>query len=229
MRSSAIGTAAVVTLLLAFAVLSWRSRDHVLVASFWFEGVTFEIDGYRPEAWGGELTSEEKRLIESTARAELSTAFAGLRVRFADARDGRYRVQVVQNLARHPFSPFRTGFAAAGESRSVWLLGGRGAVSFSVLAGNAISCAPLPWHRHTIVEGIGRGIGRAAAHEFAHLFFPAGAIDSRADIRSYEYHSAWRAEQYYGPMHWSQAWPLLVRRFGPVKIATAGPSTAQDP
>ncbi len=89
-------------------------------------------------------------------------------------------------------------------------------MSFGVLAGNAISYAPLPWHRPTIVEAIGRGIGRAAAHEFAHQFFPTSSIDSMADIHSYEYGSAWRAEQYYGPMHWSHAWPLLVRRFGPV-------------
>jgi len=215
-RAAAIGVAGVVIVAFTFGVLRWHSRDHVVVAGFWFEDLTFDVDGFPPETWGGPLTEEEQQQIKSTARAELAAAFAGLRVRFSDGHDGMYRVRVVQNLTRHQFSPFRTSFGAAGESRSISLLGGRGAVSFSVLAGNAISYAPLPWHRATIVEAIGRGIGRAAAHEFAHQFFPPGAIDSAADVESYEYHSAWRAQQYYGPMHWTHAWPLLVGRFGPV-------------
>jgi hypothetical protein len=124
------------------------------------------------------------------------------------------RVRVVQDLPRDPLSPFRKFFGAAGESRAAWPLGGRGGVSFTVLAGNAISYASPQETRSGIVAAIGRGVGRAAAHEFAHQFLPTSDIHASRDVRSYEYATAWRAEQYYGALHWHNAWPLLVRRFG---------------
>ena len=65
-----------------------------------------------------------------------------------------------------------------------------------------------------MVEGIGRGIGRAAAHEFAHQFLGSAPIHDSKDIKSYEYGSAGRAEQYYGEMRWDIARPLLEKRVG---------------
>ncbi len=65
-----------------------------------------------------------------------------------------------------------------------------------------------------MVEAIGRGIGRAAAHEFAHQFLGSAPIHDSKDIKSYEYGTAGRAEQYYGDMRWDIARPLLEKRIG---------------
>jgi hypothetical protein len=86
-------------------------------------------------------------------------------------------------------------------------------VSFGVLAASAIGYAPQDADRGAVVEGIGRGIGRAAVHEFAHQFLPSAAIHGE-DVRSYEYGAANRPEQFYGEMHWDIAWPLLKKRLG---------------
>lgn len=65
-----------------------------------------------------------------------------------------------------------------------------------------------------MIEAIGRGIGRAAVHEFTHQLLPTADVHDSTDVRSYEYASAARPEQYFGNMRWSLAWPLLHRRFG---------------
>ena len=77
-------------------------------------------------------------------------------------------------------------------------LGGQGAVSFSWLAGSALGYAPEDATRSDLLDAIGRGIGRSAIHEFTHLFLPKEAIHGSRDIRSYDYHSATRREQYFG-------------------------------
>lgn len=63
-------------------------------------------------------------------------------------------------------------------------------------------------------EGIGRGIGRVAAHEFAHLILGAAAVHNDLDEDSYEYPSPDRASQHYGQLHWTTAWPLLRQKLG---------------
>jgi hypothetical protein len=222
MRSLAIGVAGVLTALVGGWMLHRESRVHIVVASFWFEDSPFAIAGFAPARGGGALTVDELRVVEARAWAELRAAFDGLRVTFSSQRNAMYRVGVVQELRQAPWSPFRRFFGAAGESRAVRPLGGRGAVSFSVLADNAVAYAPTDATRATILDGIGRGLGRAAAHEFAHQFFPTLQIHASTDVASYEYPSAARAEQYYGQLHWDLAWPLLVERFGPVQTKRAG-------
>ena len=64
-----------------------------------------------------------------------------------------------------------------------------------------------------LIEAIGRGVGRAAVHEFTHQLLPRAAIHS-ANIRSYEYTSAARPEQYFGDMQWDLALLLLQQRLG---------------
>jgi hypothetical protein len=64
------------------------------------------------------------------------------------------------------------------------------------------------------MAAIGRGIGRAAAHEFAHQFLGSTDIHSRQDVRNYEYRSADRVEQYYGEMRWGAAAPIIAKRMG---------------
>jgi hypothetical protein len=175
-------------------------------AGFWFEHVAFES-----ARLGGPLSSDDMTLIGRAARAELVSAFQGLPITFTDRRDTRYRVSVVQEV----FDPrFRRRVGSAGESRAVSWIGGAGSVSFSFLAGGAVSYAPLDARRATIVEAIGRGIGRTAVHEFTHQLLPTAPIHDSRNVRSYEFASAARAEQYYGPMEWDLAWPLLQRRIG---------------
>jgi hypothetical protein len=99
----------------------------------------------------------------------------------------------------------------SGESYGLGPLGGGGTVSFLVAALGAVAHAPAGASRQEIVDGMGRGIGRAAVHEFAHAIVNA---NHSTDERSYEYRNSDRVGQYYGDVHWADAGPLLQRRFG---------------
>lgn len=216
-------TALVITLGSGWVLHSQR-RGHVVVGSFWFdESVAFAIEGFTPARGGGALSITEIGHVEAVARRELRAAFTGLRVRFIAGRDAMYRVRVVQQLEPVPWAPLPRMLAAAGESRAVRPIGGGGAVSFRVLADNAVAYAPPGAARTVVLDGIGRGLGRAAAHEFAHQFFPSAQFHVSRDVASYEFASAARAEQYYGHLHWDVAWPLLAQRFGPITTGSPAP------
>lgn len=204
-----IAAVAIATLLGAYGGLKWWSQFHVVEAGFWFDEVTFELPHLAASGYGGALTDEEQRTIVAVARAELRQAFDGLRIRFSDDRDAHYAVRVLQQ-----FTGMR-GTGAAGESRVVRPLGGAGAVNFLMLGSQAISHAPPGAGRGEIVEAIGRGIGRAAVHEFAHQLVPHVQLHDTTDASSYEFSYSSRPAQYYGTMHWDTAWPALVRKLGP--------------
>ena len=87
-------------------------------------------------------------------------------------------------------------------------------MNFSMLAAYAESYAPSDAERPAIVAAIGRGVGRAAVHEFAHQLLGSGPIDRTADRKTFEFGSAARPEQYYGEMRWGEAAAMLYRRFG---------------
>jgi hypothetical protein len=106
--------------------------------------------------------------------------------------------------------------APSGESRRIAGLGGQGAVNFQLLSNSAIAYAPEGANRAEIIEAIGRGVGRAAVHEFAHQLLGTFPIHDSKDRQSYEYPTADRREQYYGDMHWDIAGPLLKEKFGPL-------------
>jgi hypothetical protein len=188
-----------------FLALAACASQRATTVGFWFEPVT-----YSSSRFGAPLTPQERKTIESVAREEITRAFRGLRILLSDRRDARFRVRVVQEL-RDP--RFRGNMAVAGSSRAVSLFGGDGAVNFSFLAAGAESFAPPEADRASIVSAIGRGIGRAAVHEFAHQLLGTAQFERTQDRRSYEYGSAAREGQYYGEIHWSEAWPGLVRRF----------------
>jgi hypothetical protein len=58
-------------------------------------------------------------------------------------------------------------------------------------------------------------VGRAAVHEFTHQILGRDApIDGSKDVGSYEYGSTDRAAQYYGPIRWDLAAPLLRKKLG---------------
>lgn len=188
------------------AASSGAACRRTVSAGFFFEPVS-----HRAAAVGGALTAADLHVIEGVARAELRQAFDGLRIVFGDARDARFRVAVVQQLT----DPASTApMFVAGESRALRGFGGSGAVNFSLLAAHALSCAPADADRQALLAAIGRGVGRAAAHEFAHLLLRTAPIHDSSDIESYEYASAGRCQQYFGPMHWAIAGPWLRARFG---------------
>jgi hypothetical protein len=182
--------------------LNGRSEGRPREAGFWFEPVSYDSS-----ALGGPITPRDLDTIASSARSEIAHAFAGLPILVSDRRDATYEVRVVQGLTD---PRFRSDIEVAGESRAVSGLGGRGAVSFRLIAGHAIGYAPPGADRATIIEGIGRGIGRAAVHEFTHQLLPTSQIHGH-DRQSYEFGSASRPEQYYGAMRWDIARPMLLR------------------
>jgi hypothetical protein len=199
----AVGACVVVTAVL-WAIPD-APRDGVVYASFGFDRVT-----YSSPVLGGALTSDDLATIESVARAELATAFQGLLIAITNRRDTRYHVRVVQELDD---SPLTRPTWVAGSSHAVPGFGGSGAVNFTYFASGALVFAPPEASRAELIDAIGRGLGRGAAHEFAHQFLGA-AIHATNDRGSYEYHAASRPQQYYGPMHWDVAGPLLEKRFG---------------
>lgn len=187
--------------LAAGCTLPAQERD--VTAGFWFEPVSYES-----QFLGGPLTAADLDTIASVARAELATAFRDFRVTLSDRRDARYRVRVVQEVVSQAMQrktwiaghAFASGFGGAGE------------VSFLYFASGAQAYAPADLPRSELIAAIGRGIGRGAAHEYAHLI--GYAAHASRDPGSYEYHAASRPEQYFGPMHWATAAPLLEKRLG---------------
>jgi hypothetical protein len=175
-------------------------------AGFWYEDRPFALPADPAKKLGGLLTEPELESIKQISRTELDRAFAGLRVRVTEDRRAFWRVEVLQSLRT------RRQLPSAGESVPLGMLGGSGSVAFDLVAFKAIQYAPDRASRQAIIEGIGRGIGRVAADEFAHQILNADAVHNDADENSYEYPSPDRASQYYGELHWTTARPFLERR-----------------
>jgi len=206
-RQALVVVVALVVLGGTWWVTTGRQRVTGIAVGFWFEPVTFESE------WlGGALTAGDLAAIEDGARVEIAEAFRGYPLLLSDRRDARYRVAVVPQVLIQRRG--RAGYAAAGESRAISGFGGSGAVSFSFLASGAVACAPDAASRSTVVEAIGRGIGRTAVHELVHQLFPLAPLHKSSDVQSYEYRFAGRCQQFFGPMRWSLAEPLLKARFG---------------
>jgi hypothetical protein len=181
-------------------------------AGFWFEAVSYDRGEPMVERLGGPLTADELARIAAIARSEVDGAFAGLALDISGRRDATYRVRVVQELqnVRAPKYP-----GPAGESRVFAGLGGQGAVNFRLMVSSAVVYAPEGADRETFIQGIGRGIGRTAVHEFTHqLLNRSRIVDSDDDPLSYEYRSADRPAHFYGTLHWAHARPTLERRLG---------------
>ena len=204
-----IAAAAVAAVLALATLLERGSRRRVVEAHFWFDGVNFDLAG-REEKLGGPLTAHERQRIQAVAFSELKEAYKGLRVRFVETPGGPYRIRVMQEF------PARRGPAnPAGIARPLGPLGGEAAVNFRAVASLALYHAPRDADRAMAVDGIGRGIGRTAAHELAHLILVGEPLTGSTDAQSYEYESPDRPEQYYGSLHWDTSWPLLVAKLGP--------------
>ena len=203
-----VGMLAVLTASVVFLILSRQASMSSTGAGFWFEAGTYRLPADSTTKLGGPLTRDEIAAIERIARSELERAFVDLRISFNTNRNAFWRVAVVQ-------APRGRGpLPVAGQSFGLGPLGGRGVVGFEILASNGVAHAPPDATRSIMIDAIGRGIGRAAAHEFAHQILGTGVAHDYADADSYEYYSSNRASQYYGDLHWSVAWPLLQRKLG---------------
>jgi hypothetical protein len=178
----------------------------IATAGFWYGNDTFALPARAAEQLGGLLTGAELESIKARSRAEVERAFAGMTVSITDRHDAFWRVEVVRAL--RPRGPLPN----AGESMPHGFLGGSGGVSFDLVALKAIQYAPAGATRQTIIDGIGRGIGRVAAHEFAHQMINSAEMHNPRDENSYEYPSPDRAAQYYGELRWTTARPLLEQR-----------------
>ena len=189
-----------------YAALQRQSARQVIEVGFWFSDVTYELPRLRAEGMEP-LTLAEQETIRRLARSEVEHAFAGLRVRVTDSRRAHYRVAVEQ-----VFKGRLQG--AAGLSRTLIGAGGAGAVNFLVVANLAVVQAPPDATRATIVEGIGRGLGRSAVHELAHQMVPNVNLHDSTDPESYEYGSADRFSHFYGIERWGPIGPVLTRRYG---------------
>jgi hypothetical protein len=204
-------TALARSLVFALVLCAAGCERRAATLGFWFEDVAFESP-----VLGGRLTGDDMRVIQRIAREELANAFRGLDVTLSDRRDARYRVRVLQTIREYRM---RRDAVVAGESRGVPWMGGLGAVNFTYYASGAIVFAPQSASRSDIVAGIGRGIGRGAAHEFAHQMLSRTNLHDSRDRGSYDYYAASRVEQYYGPVHWDLAGPILRSQYGHLPVS----------
>jgi hypothetical protein len=182
-------------------------RDRVAEAGFWFDRVTFDLPVSDVERIGGPIRPDEQSQIESVARSELEAAYTGLRIRFTGQPAGFYRVSVVQDI------PGRM-LPVAGASRRVPFGGGVGSVSFRTLGAQAVANAPRDVDRSRIIAAIGKGIGRTAAHEFAHQILVSVNLHDTKDVDSYENGVSDRPSQFWGTLHWAFAKPHLEAQLG---------------
>jgi hypothetical protein len=196
----------------AIAVLSMmfladcRLAPRVIHGRLWFDRVKFELSAGDTVRLGGPITEPEAERIRQIAMEEVARAYAEFAITFSDTGDALYQVRVTDDIWR---------YGGIGRSVSLGALGGQGMVSFPVAASYAVRYAPPSANRAAILDGIAHGIARAAAHEFAHLLVPEMNIHASRDPDSYEYDSAERAAEYYGPIHWDIAKPALLKRLGP--------------
>ncbi len=209
-----VAVIAVVTTASVFAVLRRQASRATTTAGFWYENGSFALPADATARLGGPLTQDEIASIEEISRAELERALSGLRITITQRHDAFWRVEVLQALNGTQVLRRRSPLPNAGESVGLGPLGGVGSVAFEMLALNGIKHAPAGASREAMIASIGRGIGRAAAHEFAHQILGGDAIHNRTDENSYEYFDSNRASQYYGELHWTNAWPLLQQRIG---------------
>jgi hypothetical protein len=200
-----LAVAAVLITVTVFGALRWQGRRSTVHIGFWYDDVPFALPSDATARLGGPLTGPELASIEQLSRAELERAFAEFRISVTQDRLAFWRVRVVQSLNRDMNS---------GESMGLGPLGGTGAVGFATVAVKATQYAEPGAPRQRVIDGIGRGIGRVAAHEFAHQILGVSVGHNKDDPDSYEYPSPDRASQYYGELHWTIARPLLKQRLG---------------
>jgi hypothetical protein len=208
-----IATAAAV---LVVAGIEWRAARSPIDIGLSYAESEILADANTARELNGALTAQELSVIKRLARSELERAFSELPVVINDSRHGFWRVRVVPTFV--PPRPMngrgRQVIPAAGASYGFGPLGGGAFLNLNTMIVNAHRYAPPGTPRQAIIHGAGRGLGRAAVHELAHMMLPGVPIDLRTDKNTYDYFSADRASQYYGELHWGGALPLLHQKIG---------------
>ena len=174
---------------------------------FWIDDIS-----YRSPRIGEPVTGAELTTIDRVAREEIAQAFKDFDVTITANSNARFRVAVLAELRDQRL--LRQG-TYAGESRAIAGFGGSGAVNFEYVANGAMIFSPQDAGRETVIEALGRGIGRVAIHEFLHQLLPKQPIHDSRDGRSYEGNSPAMVEGYFGELHWDIAAPWLQRRLKP--------------
>ena len=172
---------------------------------FWIAPVSFQSPRI-----GDPITPAEFMVIDQTARREIMRAFEDFEVLVTPNRAARFKVQVSPELKDMRMMA-RPG-TIAGESRAVAGFGGAGSVNFEYVANGAMVFSPGDASRATVIEALGRGIGRVAVHEFLHQLLPKQPLHDSRDRRSYEGNSPALVEGYFGDLHWDIARPWLEQR-----------------
>ena len=188
----------------SLCVLAAACGPRPVELGFWFDPVA-----YQSPRIGEPISAVELATIDRVAREEIARAFQEFAVTLTSNRNARYRVRVAQELKDDKLI---RGGVVPGKSHAVAGFGGSGSVNFEYVANGAMVFAPADASRPSIIESIGRGIGRVAVHEFAHQLLPKSPIDGSNDPRSYEGGSAATIEGYYGDIHWDIAGPLLEHK-----------------
>ena len=184
-----------------------RARSGRADLSFWFESIGEDARTTLPRRLSGDLSTDDMNAIEAIAREEIVHAFRDYPISVVGRTEALYHVRVVDSL--------QSSMGGSAESYVFPGMGGQGYINFRSLAHGAVTYAPPDADRRELVEAIGRGIGRAAVHEFTHQLLGRQAlIDESKDIQSYEYGSTNRREQYYGRIRWDIAAPMLRQKFG---------------
>jgi len=173
-------------------------------------GFWLEPQSYQSPRIGDPITPGEYAMIDRVARAEITEAFKAYDVALTSNRSARFKVQVAPELKDMRY--LRRSGTYAGESRAVAGFGGSGSVNFEFVANGAMVFAPEHANRVTVIEALGRGIGRVAIHEFLHQLLPKLPIHDSKDPRSYEGNTAAITEGYFGELHWDIAKPWLDER-----------------
>ncbi len=208
-----LGLVAAAVVAASVAALQWYVSQRVSELGFSYADGRFALAESQARELGGALTDQELASIKRMSRTEVERAFAGLRLRVSERPDAFWSVRVIPAFSARS----GPGQRAGAQTLPLGVLGGKGVVDFSQLATTAIAYAPPEASRQTILDGIGRGLGRSAVHEFAHAILGVSpAMDTETDEGSYEHESFNRRVQYYGELHWAGAWPLLEREVGTV-------------
>lgn len=191
-------------LCLCVSVASSSCSPRPVELGFWIEPVSFQSPRL-----GDPITGAEFQTIDRVAREEIAIAFKDYDVTVTANKDARFKVAVLRELKDQRL--IRSG-SNAGESRAVAGFGGSGAVNFEYVANGAMVFSPQQAARSTVIEALGRGVGRVAIHEFLHQLLPKSPIHDSKDIRSYEGNSPAITEGYFGELHWDIARPWLRER-----------------
>lgn len=165
---------------------------------------------YQSPRIGDPITDAEYATIDRIARAEIQKAFEAFEITLTANRNARFKVAVLKTLTDE--RRLRRPATYAGESRAVAGFGGSGAVNFEYVANGATIFSPEHASRATVIDAIGRGIGRVAIHEFTHQLLPKRPIHDSKDVHSYEGNSPAIVEGYFGDLHWDIARPWLDER-----------------